>query len=266
MKLFISSDIEGSAGICKWSETERGTYDYPYFSEQMTREVAAAVRGAYASGKVEDILIKDAHDSACNLIPEKLPRGIRLMRTWPGEPGGMFGGIREGFDAAAMTGYHSAAGTTGNPLAHTMNTKNQYIRVNGELASEFMLYSYFAAYYDVPVIFLSGDRALCESASAFNPGITTAAVSEVYGNASISMHPQDACEFIEEKMNEAVSKTIDSCRLLLPASFHVEIEFKEYAKATTSSHYPGVKRVGSKGIEFTMTDYYEVMRALYFVL
>lgn len=266
MKLFISSDIEGTAGICRWSETERGNSDYPYFAEQMTREVSAAVCGARESGRVEEILIKDAHDSACNLIPSMLPRGVKIMRTWPGEPGGMFGGIRNGFDAAAMTGYHSAAYTAGNPLAHTMNTKNQYIRVNGKLASEFMLYSYFAAYYNVPVIFISGDKALCEAAKEFNPGITAAPVSEVYGNASISLHPEDACELIQEKMKEAVSGDISRCRLALPDSFHVEIEFKEYARANASSHYPGVKKVGSKGIEFTADDYYEVMRALYYVL
>lgn len=266
MKLLISSDIEGTAGICKWSETERGTYDYGYFSEQMTREVSAAVEGAYGSGKIKEILIKDAHDSACNLIPDKLPRGVKLMRTWPGEPGGMLGGIRLGFDAVAMTGYHSAAYTTGNPLAHTMNTKNQYIKVNGKLASEFMLYSYFAAYYNTPVIFISGDKALCENAKAFNPGITTAPVSEAFGSASISLHPADACELIKERMKEAAAGDFAKCRIVMPKQFEVEIEYKEYSLADMASHYPGVRRVGSKGIVFASEDYYEVMRMIYYVL
>lgn len=266
MKLFISSDIEGTAGICRWSETDRGNADYPYFAEQMTREVSAAVLGARDSGRVDEILIKDAHSSACNLIPSMLPRGIKIMRTWPGEPGGMFGGIRNGFDAAAMTGYHSASYTDGNPLAHTMDTKNQYIKVNGMLASEFMLYSYFAAYHNVPIIFISGDKALCETAKEFNPGITTAPVSEAFGNASISLHPEDACELIREKMKEAASGDIEKCRLVLPERFEVEIEFKEYSRANNAANFPGLKKVGSKGIEFSTDDYYEVMRALYYVL
>ena len=42
-KLFISADIEGTAGIVNWNETERSVpHDYDYFANQMTREVAAA--------------------------------------------------------------------------------------------------------------------------------------------------------------------------------------------------------------------------------
>ena len=43
-KLFISADIEGTAGIVNWNETERSVpHDYDYFANQMTREVAAAI-------------------------------------------------------------------------------------------------------------------------------------------------------------------------------------------------------------------------------
>lgn len=46
-KLFISADIEGTAGIVNWNETERSVpHDYDYFANQMTREVAAACEGA----------------------------------------------------------------------------------------------------------------------------------------------------------------------------------------------------------------------------
>lgn len=75
MNLFISSDIEGTCGIAAWSETEPGRPDgdYAYFKQQMSREVAAACRGALAAGG-ERILVKDAHDSARNIDPSVLPR------------------------------------------------------------------------------------------------------------------------------------------------------------------------------------------------
>ena len=44
MKLFISSDIEGTAGIVNWKETKPGD-QYGYFAGQMTKEVAAACEG-----------------------------------------------------------------------------------------------------------------------------------------------------------------------------------------------------------------------------
>ena len=64
MKLFISADIEGTTGIALWDETENGHSRYPYFAEQMTKEVKAACEGAMAAG-ADDILIKKCE---CTLV------------------------------------------------------------------------------------------------------------------------------------------------------------------------------------------------------
>ena len=45
MKLFISSDIEGTCGINDWDETEIGKPGYDRFALQMSREVSAACSG-----------------------------------------------------------------------------------------------------------------------------------------------------------------------------------------------------------------------------
>ena len=85
-KLFISADIEGTAGIVNWNETERSVpHDYDYFANQMTREVAAACEGAHDAG-VEEIVVKDAHDSARNINPAKLPEYTRVYRGWARHP------------------------------------------------------------------------------------------------------------------------------------------------------------------------------------
>ena len=75
-RIFISSDIEGTCGICHWDETELGKAEYEPFRRQMTAEVAACCEGVLAGG-ADDILIKDAHDSARNLQPSGLPEKIR---------------------------------------------------------------------------------------------------------------------------------------------------------------------------------------------
>ena len=67
VKIYLSADMEGTCGIVSWAETERSTpMDYVPYQKQMTREVAAACRGALAAG-AEDVLVKDAHDSARNI-------------------------------------------------------------------------------------------------------------------------------------------------------------------------------------------------------
>ena len=159
-KIFLSADIEGTAGIVHWDETETGKPLYDRFARQMTREVAAACQGAMAAGAGE-ILVKDAHDTGRNLDPEQLPPCARIFRGWGRDPYSMMGGLDRDFDGVVFTGYHSAADTDGNPLAHTMNLGIDRLTINGETAPELLINSLTAAYMGVPVRFVSGDEALC---------------------------------------------------------------------------------------------------------
>lgn len=95
-RIFLSADIEGTCGIAHWDETELGKPDYEPFRRQMTREVAAACEGAFAAG-CEDLLIKDAHDSARNLIPAELPERVSIFRGWGSDIHSMMSGIDASF-------------------------------------------------------------------------------------------------------------------------------------------------------------------------
>ena len=112
MKVFISADMEGSAGITCWPETERDKPDYPEFQELMTAEVVAACEGALQAGATE-IVIKDAHHTGRNLLVDRLPPQVRIIRDWAGHPHSMMFGIDGDCAAAIYTGYHDAAGTEG---------------------------------------------------------------------------------------------------------------------------------------------------------
>ena len=147
MNVFISADIEGTCGITDWSETERSTpYEYNYFRKQMTMEVKAACEGAL-SGGADQILVKDAHDSARNLDPSQLPEAARVLRGWSGDPLSMMSGLDQGsYDAVFFTGYHAWASCGGNPLSHTMNLKNDVAVLIGVRMSECLMTAYTAAY------------------------------------------------------------------------------------------------------------------------
>ncbi|GHT75338.1 amino acid amidase [Spirochaetia bacterium] len=269
MKLFISSDIEGTCGITHWDETDydKGGRWYDYFRSQMTREVAAACEGA-AEGGAAEILVKDAHDSARNLIPTELPRGIHIGRGWSGSLYSMVDGLQNGFDALAFTGYHSPAYGNGNPLAHTMNTTIDEITINGVRTSEFLIFSLSAGSLGIPVVFLSGDAALCEFARGFIPDITTVAVNEGSGDATISIHPLDAVQRIREGMRDAVlSLSLGKrCVVPMPASFEVTVRYVKHQKAFRNSLYPGARQIDEKTIGFTAKDFADVLRFFKFVL
>jgi len=169
-RLYVSADIEGVCGIVDWKETEIGEAQGAYFRAEMTSEVAAACEAAVASG-VTDILVKDAHGSGRSIDPSRLPREARVLRAWTRDPYVMMAGLEPSHEGVFFIGYHSAAGTAGSPLAHTMDTNNVAVRINGELASEFLINAYIAAHVGVPVLLLAGDAALCATAASVNPNI-----------------------------------------------------------------------------------------------
>ena len=92
MKLFVCADIEGCCGITDWAETQPGAPQSEAFRRQMTEEVAAVCRGALAAG-FDRVVVRDAHDSARNLLPELLPEQARVYRGWTGDPYGMLSGL-----------------------------------------------------------------------------------------------------------------------------------------------------------------------------
>ncbi|OPJ63060.1 M55 family metallopeptidase [Clostridium oryzae] len=266
MKIYISADIEGITGTTSWSETEKSLpNDYDIFADQMTNEVKAACDGAIKAGAA-DIFVKDAHDTGRNIKHDKLPEIAKLMRGWSGHPFSMVSGLDESFDAAIFIGYHSGGYTGGNPLAHTMNNSDvSYIKMNGEYTSEFLIHAYAAATVGVPVVFVSGDADLSREIKKVNSNIETLAVKECSGGASISIHPDKAISMTEKLVTNALSKDLSKCLLKLPEEFEIEIAYRDPAKASRLSYYPGVKQLSGNILYYKTENYFEVLRMFNFL-
>jgi D-amino peptidase len=264
MKIFISADIEGITGSTVWDETEKKHPDYQEFREQMTAEVAAACQGALEAGATE-IWVKDAHDSARNLIAERLPQEVKLVRGWSGHPYLMAQGLDASFQALMMIGYHSRAGSNANPLAHTMTGGMAFIKINGLFASEFMINAYTAALEKVPVVLVSGDAGLCKEAAALVPGLTGVAVKQGMGHSTINIHPRLAVQQIRLAAIQALQGDLSRCQVALPVHFSVEIRYKEHAHAYKASFYPGASLNGPQTLQFETSNYFDVLRLFSFV-
>ncbi len=170
VRVFISADIEGVAGITAREEATKGQPGYETFRAQMDAEVAAASEGALAAGAT-DVVVKDAHGDGRNLSPGALPPPVRLIRGYSGHPLAMVEGLDGTFDAAMFVGYHSAAGSGGSPLSHTLSRRKlTALRLDGEPASEYRLHAFAAAELGVPVVLVTGDRALCDEVARSSPG------------------------------------------------------------------------------------------------
>lgn len=264
MKVYLTADIEGTTGIVDWSETELTSTVGAFSREQMTKEVCAACNGANEAS-AESILVKDAHDSARTINPRELPENVNILRGWAKNPLTMMAGIDKSFDASIYIGYHSGSSQDGNPLSHTMNCGYDYIKINGDVVSEFIINAYTSLYFGVSVAFLSGDEMLCENAKKLFPNIVTVPVSKGIGNASVSIHPNLALKKIQTGVKESLSGDLARHIIDLPEKFDIEIKFRQHYNAYKSSFYPGVVQVDSQTIRYETNDYYEFLRMFFFL-
>ena len=261
-KLFISADLEGVSGVSSWEETRFGGQGYDAACRQLTREVAAACHAAQELGYT--VLVKDGHEDARNIDPTGLPRGVLLHRGWQNEPAAMMCGLDPSYDAAIYIGYHAPEGCDGSPLAHTIeHPLYAWMKLDGELASEFSMNALWAAALGVPSVFLSGDRYICDAAAALCPGIGTYAAKDCTGSAVWGPHPDEVVEGIYAGVLAALAKPHDI--VPLKDSYTLEICFREHRMARRASWYPGAVRTGAYTVAYTAKDPIELMTARSFL-
>ncbi len=260
MKVYISCDIEGVAGVSSWEYGSRTKLDYPEGRDLMAGEVNAAVEGALAAG-AKEIIINDSHGSMINLLPSKVHRAAKLLqgevKTWS-----MMQGMDKRYDAAAFIGYHAMAGTHKGSLAHTYSGVIMEAQLNGVPFGEPELNAAFCGTFRRPVVFLSGDEAAVVEIKKHIPNIVTAAVKKGYGRKSaLSLHPEVA----REKIREGIKKGIEMRGKIKPflprGPYTLEVALHLSEMADMCERIPGIKRTAARIVTFKSRDYREIYRA-----
>jgi D-amino peptidase len=258
LKVFISVDMEGISGLINWDETSQGGPDYPLFRKLMTEEANAAISGALDAGATE-IVVRDAHDSARNILPDLLRPEARLIREWNG-PLSMMEGIDKTFDAVVFIGYHARAGTPDAVLKHTMSLSIFDVILNGVRMPEAGWNAAIAGYYDVPVVFLSGDTAIGKQAREILGPIETVAVKDGIGTAASMIHPAKAQEMIQKGVAAAL-RNLKTYKPYKPSSpYKLEIVFTDEHQALRASWIPGAVRTGERSVVFTSADFMDIIK------
>ncbi|MFM7365660.1 MAG: M55 family metallopeptidase [Cuspidothrix sp.] len=264
MRIYISVDIEGIAGIAHWNEATLGKSGYEIFREQMTRETVAACEGAIAGGATE-IIVKDAHDTGRNIDPSQLPYPVQLIKGWSGHPYSMVQGLDSSFAALILIGYHSPSGSGQNPLAHTFSPNINRMLLNGQLVSEFHLMAITAAYEQVPVVFVSGDAALCQGVKDYNSKIETVYTIKGMGESVWGIHPQLVLEQIQTGVTQALQQREQIQVQPLPEYFQFEVEYKHPPLAYKYSFYPGATLKGEQSVILETNNWFDIIRSLSFI-
>jgi len=265
MKVFISADIEGITTTTVWDECNPSHASYALHAKQMTEEVLACIQGAKDAGATE-IVVRDAHGPAINIDPTRMPSGVTLLRGWTGHPYCMADGIDKTFDAAMFVGYHSSAGRMGNPLSHTLTDSHVCLKINGVIASEFLLYSYACALEGVPTIFLSGDKMLCNDFKGLHPKLITCAVKDGIGAMTRNFSTEDTLKDIKELSEKALKQDLSNAVVKLPERFGAEVYFREHKNAEKAVWFPGVKRKSDDIVTFQSDNFFEILRTILWIV
>jgi len=258
LKVYISVDMEGVAGVVTADQLLPSGFEYERFRHFMTDETLAAVRAAKEAGAGE-IVVSDSHGNGENLLIEEFPKDVRIVRAWP-RHGGMMAGLDSSFSAALFVGYHASTTNPKGVRAHTFSSAH-YTRValNGNAVTEGEYNAAYAGAKGVPVIFASGDDAAVEEIKSRLGNIEI-----VETKKSLSFHsaetltPAASCDKIYAGVKSALARLHDFKPYVIKTPVTLEITFKNYTPAELLSYLRSVQRVDSHTIRFVGRDMDEV--------
>jgi D-amino peptidase len=259
LKVLISADMEGVGGVSTWSiQANSKGREYEKFRELMTKEVNAAIEGAFEAGATE-VVVGDSHGDAQNIDVELLDRRVRLIRAWP-RPLGMMQGIDASFGAVVFVGYHAAEGRANAILSHSFDGTME-VELDGVTVPEAGFNAAIAGDFGVPVVFLSGDQTICADATKLLGPIETAVVKEATGFYSATMiHPEEAQKRIREGVRRGVERRAEMKPYRIAHPVKLKIRFNSTVTAEVVAMLPGVERPAGNVIVFQGRDMVEVSK------
>jgi D-amino peptidase len=258
LKVYISVDMEGVAGVVTADQLGPSGFEYERFRHFMTNETLAAVGAANESGASE-IVVSDSHGNGENLLIEEFPKNVQIVRAWP-RHGGMMAGVDSSFSAAIFIGYHASTTNQKGVRAHTFSSAH-YARVtlNGSAVTEGEYNAAYAGAKGVPVIFVSGDDAAVEEIKSRLGQIEVVETKKSLGfHSAETLTPAVSCDKIYAGVKSALSRPHDFKPFVIKTPVTLEITFKNYTPAELLSYLRSVQRVDSHTIRFVGKDMDEV--------
>ena len=255
VRVFISVDMEGLAGVVTASEVTTTNPDYPHFRAIMAAETNAAIEGAFRGGAT-DVLVRDSHGSKQNLLPGDVDPRARLLRGASTGPKNMMEGLDSSFAAVVFVGYHAKAGTPNAILEHTSTGNVVDFSINGVSLPEGGYNALVAGLYGVPVVFVAGDRAVVDQLRGLLGPIEGVAVKEEIGDASLGLSPKQAQDEIRRVVELAVRNRTRAKPYRMAAPYAMTLKVKQERPL-----YPGAQRVREGEFTFSSASLLDVLSA-----
>jgi D-amino peptidase len=262
LKIFISADMEGIAGVVQPAQLGPTGFEYGKAREWMTGEVKTAIAAARSAGAAE-FVVADSHGNAQNLLIDDLPPDVRVVRGFP-RPLSMMQGIATGFDAVLFVGYHASEYGRDAVRGHTFSSARLlHVKLNGMEVSEGIYNAAIAGHFGVPVAFVSGDREAVAQLNGVIPSIEGVVLKEGLGyHAAETVTPTRSREMITKGVEAALKKigTLQPYRVKTPID--LDVGFKLTLDAERASYIPGLTRADAHSVRGTFPDIVQIARLM----
>lgn len=262
MRVFVSVDIEGVAGVVGREEGSQGNPEYERARRLMTAEANAAIRGIFRADPDAEVSVADAHGTFRNIVPELLDERARLIR---GKPRflAMIEGVQGGFDAALFVGYHGRAGTGDSVLSHTFTGTLADVRINGRSFGEIGLNAAVCGSFGVPLALVTGDASVAAEVEDLLPGTRAVTVKRGIGSlAADSLHPARACQLIEDAVSATLAGEPTARPFVVDSRVALEVDVTIPAYIDQALVIPGVERVSGRTLRYDAPDYLTAYRVV----
>ena len=266
LKVYISVDMEGVVGAVTGDQLGPSGFEYARFREFMTNEALAAIKAAREAGATE-ILVSDSHGNGENLLIERFPADVKIIRSWP-RRFGMMAGIDETFDAAIFIGYHASTDSMKGVRAHTFSSARlTSVKLNGQPVTEGAFNAAIAGHFGVPVVMISGDDAAVAEVRRLVGDIEGAIVKESFGfHSARTLTPDAAYALIGDKVRAALGRLKEFKPYKLEGPITLDISFKHYLPAEVAAYLKIIERTGSHSIRYVGEDMTEISDFRVFLL
>jgi D-amino peptidase len=265
-RIFVSVDMEGIGGVVTDQQIGVQGFEYQRFRELMTEEANAAIAAAREAGAAE-FVVADSHGSFQNLLVDKLPADVQLVRGTP-RPLSMLQGIDDSFDGVIFVGYHSSTTNPDGVRAHTFSSASLAdLRLNGASVTEGAWNAALAGHFGVPVLAVSGDEAAVKEVQSQVKGAEGAVVKWPYGfHSARVLSPEASRAAIKDAVKRAMARRAQIAAHRVQAPIEVDVRFKSYRPSEILSWLPLFRRVDSHAVRFAARDMPEATRILSFVM
>lgn len=270
MKLYISVDMEGLAGITNWKDE---TEDRERFRNAMNEQVEWVLEGISKSKhnkEITHIYIADSHGGGQNLSYDQLndkDERVWLVSGSP-RPQYMMPAMDDSFDMVFLVGYHAGAGEAASSMDHTYSGASvQNIYINGQLMNEGTINSAYAGIvHKVPVGLIIGDSGLERQmkGEGMMPWPEFVCTKQSLSRFSAVYKPK---KLLKEETIAAVKKALDENErpqlYTLQAPYHCRMDLTNAAKCDQVQQMPGIHRTAGRTVEFESTSFTEIYDAIH---